>query len=316
MQKLSHFLVRLLLTSGAILVATKLTALAGSLPPVSPEVFSQNQLPTPPTDQSGQQLLLTVIFSAAGYVKTIVAVLGIGIISYIGYQLVSGGENEDTITNAKKGLTMAVLAFVIISMSEDVAQIFDMSEGTLLQNPQQILQRVHLFDSQVELGITFIKYIIGIVAVLGLVRAGSVFIIGGANEEKQTEARNIIIFTAAAFAIIFAGEIFIDKVFYKVNREIYSGITGVHPQLDAKEGVEQIVGITNFIVSFLGPVGVLALIYGAVLYATSGGEQDQMDKAKRIIVACVIGLVIIYGAFALVSTVIAGRLEDIGAVAT
>lgn len=313
MQKLTNFLIRLLFVSCGTLLATHLCALASALPQIDPTIYSQNQLPVPPRDQSGQEVLISIVFSAAGYAKTLLAVIGIGIISYLGYELVSGGENEDTVTNAKKGLTMAIVAFVLISMSEDIARIFDMSEGTLLQNPQEILQRVHLFDNQVELGITFIKYVIGTAAVLGLVRAGAVFVTGGANEEKQTEARNMIVFSLAAFAIIFAGQIFIDKVFYKVNSEVYSGITGVHPQLDAKEGVEQIVGITNLIVSLLGPIGVLALIYGAVLYATSGGEQEQMDKAKRILVACAIGFILVYGAFALVSTIIAGRLDAIGA---
>lgn len=309
-----HFLLRFALITGLILIASQLTAFAGALlPQVDPTIYGNSGLPVPPRDQSGQALLLKIIFSAAGYVKTIVAVAGIALISYLGYQLVSGGENEDTISTVKKSLVYCIVSFALISMSEDIARIFDMSEGTILQNPQEILQRVHLFDAQVEIGITFIKYLIGAAAVVVLVRAGATLITGGASEDKQTEARNSMIFTGAALAIIFVGDIFINKVFYKVNREIYSGISGVHPSLDAKEGVEQIVGITNFVITFMGPVAVLAFIYAAILYATANGNQDQMDQGKRIIIACFIGVIIIYGAFALVSTVISGQLDQIGA---
>ena len=56
------------------------------------------------------------------------------------------------------------------------------------------------------------------------------------------------------------------------------------------------------------------LIIGAIMYATSGGEEENMNKAKRVIIATIVGIVIIYGAFAMVSTVISGRLSDVGVI--
>jgi hypothetical protein len=56
------------------------------------------------------------------------------------------------------------------------------------------------------------------------------------------------------------------------------------------------------------------LIVGAIMYATAGGQDEQLQKAKRVLVTAGIGLVIIFGAFALVSTVLAGKLQDIGSI--
>ena len=41
--------------------------------------------------------------------------------------------------------------------------------------------------------------------------------------------------------------------------------------------------------------------------------EERMEKAKKLIIATIVGIVIIYGSFALVSTVISGKLGDAGA---
>ena len=301
------------LVLGLILASVHLTALAGNLPATSSELFSKSGLPTPAEGDSGQETLSKLVFSALGYVKVLIAVIGILILTVIGYQLVINGANEEEVTKGKRALTYTILAFVMISMSDDIGKIFDMKDGTILQSPQEILQRVRLFDRQVEIGITFMKYVIGAFATLMLVRAGTTMITSGGDEEAQGKAKQNLMYTSGALLMIFVGDIFINKVFYKINKNVYSGITGVHPQLDAKAGVEQIVGITNLIVTFVGPVAVLILLAGAIMYATAAGEEERMEKAKRLVFSAAVGIIAIYGAFALVSTVIAGKLSEIGA---
>lgn len=313
MCKLLKFLTRFSLVLGLMLLATHVTALASTLPGVDPTLFGQNQLPTPAEGQSGQEIAQSLVSAGLSYAKTATAVIGILIITILGIQLVIQGEEEEKVTNVKRGLTYSILAFVLISMAQDLGKIFDQSSGTIIGSPQEILSRVNLFDRQVELMITFIKYVIGAFATLMFVRAGITMVTQGANEDKVGEARKSLIYTSGALVMIFLGDIFINRVFYKVNKNVYSGVTGVHPQIDAKEGIEQIVGITNFIVSFVGPVAVLALVAGGVMYAMSGGSEDRMDQAKRLVTAAALGIILIYGAFALVSTVIAGRLTDLGA---
>jgi type IV secretory pathway VirB2 component (pilin) len=84
--------------------------------------------------------------------------------------------------------------------------------------------------------------------------------------------------------------------------------------VDANEGVEQLAGITNLVISFAGPIAVLMLIAGAIMYATAGGEEENMKKAKRLILVTVVGIIIIYGAFAIVSTILSSSLTEIGTI--
>ena len=160
---------------------------------------------------------------------------------------------------------------------------------------------------------TFIKYVIGAFAAIMVVQAGVKLITAGGDEEQVTKHKKNVMYSAGGLIIIYVGETFITKVFYKIDKQVYTGITGVTPGINAKEGVEQLAGITNFIVSFAGPVAVLMLIAGAIMYATSGGEVENMNKAKRLIIATLAGIVIIYGAFAIVSSVIASKLTEVGA---
>ena len=76
---------------------------------------------------------------------------------------------------------------------------------------------------------------------------------------------------------------------------------------DTARGVQEIVGITNFVVTWASPVAVLVLVAGAIMYLTAMGDEEKMGKAKKLIVNAIIALIIIYGAFALVSTFVSGQ---------
>ena len=61
--------------------------------------------------------------------------------------------------------------------------------------------------------------------------------------------------------------------------------------------------IIAVVMSFLGIVAVLIMLWGGFIWMTAGGEQDKVDKAKKLIVSGIIGLVIIFAAYAIASFV-------------
>ena len=72
---------------------------------------------------------------------------------------------------------------------------------------------------------------------------------------------------------------------------------------------QYILNVLNFALTFLGLIAVAFIVYAGYLYVTSGGDDGNMEKAKKIILYAVIGILVILAAFALVNTVIqnAGR---------
>lgn len=67
-----------------------------------------------------------------------------------------------------------------------------------------------------------------------------------------------------------------------------------------------ILRIVDFFLLFLGLIAVIMVIYGGVTYVTAAGNQESVDKAKKIIMYAVIGIIIVLLSFALVNTVIRG----------
>ena len=62
--------------------------------------------------------------------------------------------------------------------------------------------------------------------------------------------------------------------------------------------------IINVILGVLGVILVVLVIYAGFLWMTSQGDKDKVTKAKGIIIQAVIGLVIIFAAYALSTFVI------------
>ncbi len=57
--------------------------------------------------------------------------------------------------------------------------------------------------------------------------------------------------------------------------------------------------IINYLLGFLGVVFLILMIYAGFLWMTAGGNQDQVGKARRIITGAVIGMIIVFAAYAI-----------------
>ena len=62
--------------------------------------------------------------------------------------------------------------------------------------------------------------------------------------------------------------------------------------------------VINIFLSFLAILGVILILYGGILWATSGGNDEQAGKARKVIIAAAIGLIIIGIAWTLTSYIL------------
>ncbi len=62
--------------------------------------------------------------------------------------------------------------------------------------------------------------------------------------------------------------------------------------------------IVNFFLTFLGLLAVIMVIYGGFLYVSSAGNEENVNKAKKILLYAVVGIVVIIVSFALVNTIL------------
>lgn len=82
-----------------------------------------------------------------------------------------------------------------------------------------------------------------------------------------------------------------------VNEGLEGTLTSADPRL--------LVGrIIQIALSFLGVIAIVLIMYAGFLWMTSGGEEEKMGRAKKILLNSVIGLIIILSAWAITTFVI------------
>lgn len=64
------------------------------------------------------------------------------------------------------------------------------------------------------------------------------------------------------------------------------------------------VDIINFLLGLVGIIFLILVIYAGFLWMTAGGNEDQVSKAKKLIINSVIGIVIIVAAYAFTNFVL------------
>jgi len=60
----------------------------------------------------------------------------------------------------------------------------------------------------------------------------------------------------------------------------------------------------NFFLGFLALLTTGILLYGGFLYITSAGNDENVEKAKKLIMYAAIGIIVIFMAFAIVNTLL------------
>ncbi len=65
-----------------------------------------------------------------------------------------------------------------------------------------------------------------------------------------------------------------------------------------------IANIIRIILGFLGIVAVVIVLFGGFKWMTAGGNDDKVTEAKQLIIQGIIGMVIIFSAFAIASFVV------------
>lgn len=65
-------------------------------------------------------------------------------------------------------------------------------------------------------------------------------------------------------------------------------------------------------IGFLGIVAVVFVLYGGFLYMTAGGADDKVKRAKKVFTSAIIGLVIVFSAFAIVQFVLSRLVSGLG----
>lgn len=83
--------------------------------------------------------------------------------------------------------------------------------------------------------------------------------------------------------------------------------------LGTKDLREGIMGIINVLLGFIGIIALVVILWGGFRWMTSAGNDEKIVEAKKIISSGIVGLILIFISYALVSFVIINLLAATGA---
>ena len=66
--------------------------------------------------------------------------------------------------------------------------------------------------------------------------------------------------------------------------------------------------IIDLVFMVIGAIALLAIIYGAFLYITAGGDSEKTTKARNVIMYALLGVFVIAAAFILIDWAMTGEL--------
>ena len=87
--------------------------------------------------------------------------------------------------------------------------------------------------------------------------------------------------------------------------DLYVGLNyGDYTGLGTKDIRAGIMSIVNALLGFLGVLAIIIILWGGFRWLTSGGNEEKVGEAKKIIAAGIIGLIIIFTAYAIATFVV------------
>lgn len=262
-------------------------------------------------------MLYEFVMGIVQNLKYLVGAVAVLFIIVSALKLIISQGNEDTISKQKNVMIYAVLGLILIALGDELAKVMSVAcipgqsecaDGGFLKDPSNMITQSAIFKRETRILITFVKYVIGGIAVFMFIRNGIRLIGLAGSEESVTLDKKNLIYTSVGLLLIILASTVIDKVLYIVDPSQYT-TAGLAPGINPSRAVQEMVGFTNTAVFIVAPISIFMLIVGAVMYATAGGKEEQMTKAKKLIILTVVGMALIYGAFAIVSTVIAGQFN-------
>ncbi len=235
-------------------------------------------------------------------INVVLGAIAILFLSILGLKFVVSQGDEDHMSKYKSQFSYIILGLVIISVAEFVAFDFLDPSGTarLLRN-EAFENAFYDKINQIKL---FIEILIIGIALIKMLLSGYSLIVRSEEDESISKEKtffqaflfgSILILLAEVIARIFSGS---KKVLGESGVDL--GTIGTNVAKGAETGINEIVGIINFALSFLGIASLTMMILASVYYVMSFGDSDQMGRAKRIVISCAVGAIVSVSAFTIV----------------
>lgn len=263
----------------------------GNYDPIIKNNIVKDIIDTKPT---GTQTTVRWVFQRISGVRTpltifnvLVGVVALTYLIYVAISFFFADGDPEKIGKARKHVAWIILGLAVVSVAEFTAfQLLDPS--TEVAEPRLASDTTaRLLGMKIDQIIDYVEiFITGVILVL-LGISGYNMITGSEAEEIATNEKKFLTSFVTGAALILLAEV-ISLIFSNRN-----------PQDAIFSGANQILGIINYALSFIAIASFVMLILSGFYYVSSFGNDDQMNRAKKIILGCVLGIVVAISSYVL-----------------
>ena len=249
-----------------------------------------------PNDKTGEELAINFILNVIHMVRNVVGVVAFIMGVIYGLKLVMARGQEDVISKQKTNFLYAFMGFVILIISENVASIFNPEQST----GEQIIDFNAARDQLRDI-VDYLKWLLGSVIMLFMTISAVRLITASDDEETITQQKRNITWSGIGILVILLASNIVNAIYIiRSPKETAAAAPDT--------AIGEITSLIRLILVFLGPVAIAFTIYAGFMYLTAMSKEEQAEKAKRMITAGVVAIVIIYGAYAIVNTLTSADL--------
>ncbi len=146
-------------------------------------------------EKAVESIAMILVNSAEVLLGTVLVIL----VFYAGIQLVTADGDDETITQAKNTFKYSFIGILIIMLAKPlVTQVFYPNKGDTHPGTSQ----VQAFLTEAFGVLEYILQFMGILVFISFVYASILYIISGTDDEKRSQAKDILIWTAIGMVII------------------------------------------------------------------------------------------------------------------
>lgn len=247
---------------------------------------------------TGERQINEIARTIANTIKNLIAGLAVIWIIYAGARMVFAGGDENTITEQKRSIIYAGIGLVTILLMD---RGIDYLYGPAGVVRTELVKDIG-FTAEIYGLINFIKALIGTIAILFIIISGVRTIFAAGEEDQLTKQKKSLLWIGLGLILIAVDEIIVENFFIiptKHSDQIRtSNVTSI---------INTVGSIFQFILGFVGLIAFGSLIYGAATMIMNYGNDEMVQKSKKIIQNAIIGIIVILSAYTIVATLVVFR---------
>lgn len=269
---------------------------------------------------TGENIIERAVNAVTEFWRNILASIAVLFIVIAGFRVVTSAD-EAVINTNRQLLTWSMVGLAIVLMADVMVRdiLFGRTFsgenlGGVFEDPESILKAAGPLDEEGGGGfaskeimgiVAWVQTIISAVAILVIAISAGRLLVNVGNEDNIGQQKSVLLSIGLGLIMLAFNRVAVEVVYKPtIIDEALKSDAPVKIESNALQGIQEIIGLIQYFLQFAAVLALAGLLYGGFLMIYHFGNDERVEQAKRIIRDVIIGLVLIFSAYAVSATLI------------